>query len=138
GGATMAAVVARVVALLAATACVAGCSSASSARSASTTPTTFPKRFCSAATRYENELNREASSDKRNLARQLTIVVDLASTAPPQIRADAQTFLHALQAVGHDPKVRDNPAIEQAVNTVNRYASNKCGFFTQQGPSTGF
>lgn len=134
----MAAVVARVVALLAAAACVAGCSTASSTGSTSTTPTTFPKRFCDAATRYENELNHEATTDKRNLARQLTIVAQLANGAPPQVRADAQTFLRALQEVGHDPKVRDNPAIETAVNNVNRYASNKCGLFTQQGPSQGF
>jgi len=134
----MAAVVAQVVALLFAAACVAGCSSASSAGSTSTPTTTFPKRFCDAATRYENELNREATHDKRDLARQVTIVADIARTAPPEVRADAQTFLRALQEVGHDPKVRDNPAIEQAVNNVNRYASNKCGFFTQQGPSEGF
>ena len=129
----MAAVVARVVALLFAAACVAGCSSASSAGSTSTPTTTFPKRFCDAATRYENELNREATHDKRDLARQVTIVADIARTAPPEVRADAQTFLRALREVGHDPKVRDNPAIEQAVNNVNRYASNKCGFFNTQG-----
>jgi hypothetical protein len=131
----MAAVVARLSVLLAAVACVAGCSTASSTSSTSTPPTTFPKAFCAAALRYENELNNEATNDKRNPARQLTIVAQLASTAPPQVRADAQTFLRALQEVGHDPKVRDNSAIEQAVNNVNRYASNKCGFFTQQGPS---
>lgn len=134
----MAAVVARLGVLLAAVACVAGCSTASGTGSTSTPPTTFPKAFCAAATRYENELNKEASNDRRDPARQLTIVAQMASTAPPQVRADAQTFLRALQEVGHDPKVRDNPAIEQAVNNVNRYASNKCGFFTQQGPSTGF
>jgi len=129
----MASVVVRLVAPLIALAILAGCSSRSSA--GSTTTTTFPKSFCAAATRYENELNREASKDKRDLARQLAIVVQLATTAPPQVRADAQTFLHALQQVGRDPTVRDNPAIERAVNNVNRYASNKCGFFKQQGPS---
>jgi hypothetical protein len=132
----MATVVARLLVLLVALGCVAGCSGASS--TGSTTPTTFPKRFCAAATNYENELNREASSDKRDVAKQLTIVAQIASTAPPQVRADAQTFLHALQDVGHDPKLRNNPSVETAVNNVNRYASDKCGFFTQQGPSAGF
>jgi len=132
----MATVVARLLVLLVASACVAGCSGASS--TTSTTTTTFPKRFCAAATSYENELNREASRDKRDLAKQLTIVTEIASTAPPQVRADAQTFLHALRDVGHDPKLRNNPSVETAVNNVNRYASDKCGFFTQQGPSTGF
>ena len=127
----MASVVVRLVAPLIALAILAGCSSRSSA--GSTTTTTFPKSFCAAATRYENELNREATNDKRDVARQVAIVADIADAAPPQVRADAQTFLRALQEVGHDPKVRDNPAIEQAVNNVNRYASNKCGFFNTQG-----
>jgi len=132
----MATVVARLLVLLVASACVAGCSGASS--TTSTTTTTFPKRFCAAATSYENELNREASRDKRDLAKQLPIVAQLAGGAPPQVRADAQTFLRALQQVTRDPKLRDNAAVKTAVDNVNRYASNKCGFFTQQGPSSGF
>jgi hypothetical protein len=135
----MAAVRTRLVVSLVACAVLAGCSNGGSGSSAaSTTSTTFPHAFCRAATRYEDELNREASTDKRDLAKQLPIVAQLAGGAPPQVRADAQTFLRALQQVGHDPKLRDNAAVKTAVDNVNRYASNKCGFFTQQGPSSGF
>ena len=49
------------------------------------------------------------------------------------MRGDAQTFLSALRQVQRDPKVRDNPTVKTAVDNVNRYASNKCGFFNTQG-----
>ena len=115
---------------------LAGCSTSSqSSATGPTTTTTFPKAFCAAATRYENELQREASADKRDPAKQLAII-DAAgghrTAAGARGRPDVPA--HASQMVQRDPKLRDDPAIKRAVDNVNRYASNRCGFFTQQGP----
>ncbi len=89
--------------------------------------------FCDAASRYESELEREAQNGKLDTARQIAIVEQLAKTAPSAVRGDAQTFLAALRQVQADPRLRDNPSVKTAVDNVNRYASNKCGFFNTQG-----
>ena len=91
------------------------------------------KPFCDAASRYESELEREAQNGKLDTVRQIAIVERIAATAPASVRGDAQTFLSALRQVQRDPKVRDNPTVKTAVDNVNRYASNKCGFFNTQG-----
>jgi hypothetical protein len=90
------------------------------------------KPFCENAYRYEAELEREQSDGKLDLQKQISLVRSLAATAPASIRADAQQFLQALEQVGSDPKVRDNPTVKRAVDNVNRYASNRCGLFNQQ------
>jgi ABC-type sugar transport system substrate-binding protein len=115
-------VTAVLVALLAA----AGCGSNASQSSGAS------KAFCDAANSYENELQREQSSEVRDDAKQLRLVAKIAATAPASIRRDAQTFLDALSRVHQDPRLRDNPAVKRAVDNVNRFASNKCGFFNQQ------
>ena len=109
------------VALVALALLAAGCSSASKAAP--------PKAFCDAANRYEGELDHEQTVGKINVAKQISIVEQMAANAPSSVRADAQTFLTSLRKVGTDPHLRDNPAVERAVNNVNRYASNKCGLF---------
>ena len=109
--------------VLSALALAAGCSS-SSAKA--------PKAFCDAAQKYETELDREVTAGKRDVPKQISLVQVIAATAPASIHADAQTYLNAMLRVQHDPGVRDNPAIRRAVDSVNRYASAKCGFFNQQ------
>lgn len=89
--------------------------------------------FCAAATRYENELQREATNGKLDTTRQIGIVQQLVTAAPASIKGDAQTFLDALRHVDANPKLRDQPAIKRAVDNVNRFASNKCGLFNQSG-----
>ena len=63
-----------VAALAALTLLAAGCSS---------TPAAPPKAFCDAANRYEGELDHEQSVGKVNLAKQISIVAQMAATAPP-------------------------------------------------------
>jgi hypothetical protein len=91
-----------------------------------------PRAFCDAASRYETELQREQTKGARDPARQLDLVARIAATAPASIRHDARTFLDALRRVDADPRLRDNPAVKRAVDNVNRFASNRCGFFNQQ------
>jgi hypothetical protein len=115
----------RAVAVLAGLALLAvGCSSSHSSLA--------PRRFCETANRYETELEQEATNGKLDLAKQISIVEQLAAAAPAKVHADAETFLAALRRVDRDPHVRDDPAIKRAVDNVNRYASQRCGFFTQQ------
>jgi len=108
-------------ALLALTVVAAGCSSAAKAAP--------PKAFCDAANRYEGELDHEQTVGKVNVAKQISIVEQMAANAPASLRSDTQTFLNALRRVGTNPRLRDNPNVKRAVDNVNRYASNKCGLF---------
>jgi hypothetical protein len=94
------------------------------------------KAFCNAAGRYETELQREATNGKLDAAKQAAIVQQIVTSAPPSVRGDAQTFLAALKLAQRDPHVSRDPAITKPAHTaadnVNRYASQKCGFFNQQ------
>jgi len=105
---------------------------AGSACSGSSHSSAAPRAFCDAASRYEDELQAEQTKGVRDDAKQLPLVERLAATAPASIRRDAQTFLDAMRRVAQDPHLRDNPAVKQAVDNVNRFASNRCGFFNQQ------
>jgi hypothetical protein len=99
---------------------VAGCSSDDDG-GPSTRP---PEAFCRAAERYEDRLVRGAGVDE-----QVRLVRRLVETAPADIEADTQTFLDALEAVQADPDnpdLRDDPDVEEAVENVNRYATNGC------------
>jgi len=95
-----------------------------------------PKAFCQAAYDYEQELNKELTKGEKNLTKQLTLVEKMADTAPKKIRADATAFADALRRLPTDPSVKNNPDVKKAVDNVNRYASNGCGFF-KQDPSQG-
>ena len=64
---------------------------------------------------------------------QIRLVQRMVDTAPAKIKADAQTFVDALQRVETDPSVKDNVKIKRAVENVNRYAAQGCGFYKQQG-----
>jgi len=91
-----------------------------------------PRAFCDAASRYETELQREQTKGARDTGKQLELVARIAATAPASIRRDAETFRDALRRVGTDPSLRDSPTVKRAVDNVNRFASNRCGFFNQQ------
>jgi hypothetical protein len=97
---------------------------------------TAPKPFCENAYRYEAELEREQTNGTVDAAKQISLVRQLVATAPPAIHADAQRFLDTLERVQANPSVRNDRSIidaaHQAVDRVNRYASNRCGLFNQQ------
>ena len=86
-----------------------------------------PKAFCEAASRYDDRLQRGAELDE-----QIRLVERIAVTAPAKIKADAEKFLDALRRVETDPSVRDNPDIQRAVDNVNRYAAQGCGFYERR------
>lgn len=107
---------------VAAGAAVTGCGSDSgNARKA-------PLAFCKAASRYDDRLSKGAS-----VAEQIRLVERIAATAPAKIKSDADTFLNAMRRVEADNSVKDNPDVKRAVENVNRYAAQGCGFYQQQG-----
>jgi len=111
-----------VLVLLVATLLVASCRDRSSAPKP-------PDAFCDAAARYDERLLK---GKKPSLAEQVRLVQRMVDTAPARIKADAQTFLDALRQVETDPSVRDDPKVENAVDNVNRYAAQGCGFYERR------
>jgi hypothetical protein len=86
-----------------------------------------PRAFCDAATRYDERVQKGAKLDE-----QIRLVQRMVDSAPSKIRRDAETFLDALRRVEADPSVRDDPRVKQAVDDVNRYAAQGCGFYERQ------
>jgi hypothetical protein len=86
------------------------------------------RAFCDAASDYDDRLSKGAKLDE-----QIRLVQRMADTAPAKIKADAQTFVDALRRVESDPSVKDDSNVEQAVEDVNRYAAQGCGFYERQG-----
>jgi hypothetical protein len=109
-------------ALVAAGAAVAGCGSESG------NPPKAPLAFCKAAANYDDRLSKGASVEE-----QIRLVERIAATAPAKIKSDADTFLNAMRRVTADQSVKDNPDVKRAVDNVNRYAAQGCGFYQQQG-----
>jgi hypothetical protein len=95
-------------------------------------PVTRPSdAFCDAAVKFEDRLERGASLDE-----QIRLVRRLVQTAPVEIEPDARTFLDALERLRDDPDdpaVRDDPDVEEAVDDVNRFATNGCELFERDG-----
>jgi hypothetical protein len=87
-----------------------------------------PRAFCDAAARYDDRVARSAKIDE-----QVRLVQRMVDTAPAKVKGDAQTFVDALRRVESDPSVKDNPNVKKAVENVNRYAAQGCGFYEQQG-----
>jgi len=94
---------------------------------------TASKAFCRAADRYNNELERQQERGEIDTDRQIARVEDLAAEAPHQIEADAETFLDALRRVDDDPSIKGDPAIQKAVDNVNRFANQACGVYERRG-----
>ena len=87
-----------------------------------------PLAFCKAASRFDDRLSRGAKRDE-----QIRLVQAMVDAAPTRIRRDAQTFVDALRRVETDNSVRDDPKVKKAVENVNRYAAQGCGFYERQG-----
>lgn len=87
-----------------------------------------PLAFCRAASRFDDRLSKGAEIDE-----QIRLVQGMVDTAPARIRRDAQTFVDALRRVETDSSVKDDPSVKRAVENVNRYAAQGCGFYQRQG-----
>ena len=87
-----------------------------------------PLAFCKAASRYDDRLSRGAK-----VPEQVRLVQRMVDSAPARIKADAQTFVDALRRVETDDSVKDDPKVKKAVENVNRYAAQGCGFYERQG-----
>jgi hypothetical protein len=86
-----------------------------------------PEAFCKAASKYDDRVQRGAKIDE-----QIRLVQRMVDTAPAKIKSDAQTFVDALRRVETDPSVKDDPKVKRAVDDVNRYAAQGCGFYERQ------
>jgi len=87
-----------------------------------------PVAFCRAASNFDDRLSRGAE-----VPEQIRLVQRMVDTAPARIKSDAQTFVDALRRVETDNSVKDDPNVKKAVENVNRYAAQGCGFYERQG-----
>jgi hypothetical protein len=87
-----------------------------------------PEAFCDAASKYDDRVSRNAKIDE-----QIRLVQRMVDKAPAKIKADAQTFVDALRRVESDPSVKGDPKVKRAVDSVNRYAAQGCGFYKREG-----
>lgn len=94
---------------------------------------TASKAFCRAAKRFETELERQSRSGTIDAERQIAKLEDLVATAPKKIKSDAETFLDALRHVGDDPTIKNDPAIRDASDAVERFANLACGVYQRRG-----
>ena len=121
------------VTLVIATLCVVGVAACNRTDEPATAP---PDAFCEAAVDLEEGLVEQVGINE-----QIRLVRRLVETAPAEIEADAQTFLDALEAVRDDPDdpdLRDDPDVREAVDDVNRFASQGCELFEQEGGGSPF
>jgi hypothetical protein len=105
--------------------CAAGC------RRSDEPVTRPPESFCQAAIDLEDGLENLVGINK-----QVRLVRRLVETAPPEIEADARKFLDALEAVRDDPDnpdLRDDPDVQEAVDHVNRFATQGCELPEREG-----
>ena len=95
--------------------------------SGSSLPT--PSRaFCQAAYDYDTNLPKLIGKPRK----QTELVRKLAEHAPKDIAADAATYLDAMnRAIDGDDSVVDNPKIRDAVDNVNRRATDGCELYKQ-------
>ncbi|MGQ0804664.1 MAG: hypothetical protein ACT4PI_12490 [Actinomycetota bacterium] len=90
-----------------------------------------PEPFCQAAIDLEEGLEQLVDIDE-----QIRLVRRLVETAPAEIEADVRAFLDALEAVRADPDnpdLRDDPDVREAVDNVNRFATNGCELPEREG-----
>jgi hypothetical protein len=87
-----------------------------------------PRAFCDAAARFDDRLSKGAKLDE-----QIRLVQRMVDTAPAKVKSDTETFVGALRRVESDPSVKDDAKVKQAVEDVNRYAAQGCGFYERRG-----
>ena len=86
------------------------------------------KAFCQAAYDYDTNLPKLIGKPRK----QTELVRKLAEHAPKDIAADAATYLDAMnRAIDGDDSVVDNPKIRDAVDNVNRRATDGCELYKQ-------
>jgi hypothetical protein len=106
---------------------VAGCKEQNDATSDLPRPS---KAFCKAAARYD----KNVTTAKLKLSKQIEMVSDIAAHAPKDIEREAQTFLDALKKrQAGDMSVVDNPKVRDAADRVNRRAGQDCGWYQREG-----
>ncbi|MGI8795925.1 MAG: hypothetical protein ACR2IR_04960 [Acidimicrobiia bacterium] len=109
--------------------------SAAGCRSSDEPVTRPPEAFCQTAIDLEEGLEQLVDIDE-----QIRLVRRLVETAPPEIEGDARTFLDALEAVRADPDnpdLRDDPDVREAVDNVNRFATEGCELPEREGGGGG-
>jgi hypothetical protein len=100
---------------------------------------TAPRDFCKAAQRYEKVAERQHTDSQAKLTpdeigRQVVLVEAIVDTAPNKVRADAETFLAALQRAESAGKaIEATPNEEAALRNVNRYFAQSCGIYAREG-----
>lgn len=113
--------------LLSVLAVITGCSGKDDTAPRLSKPT---KAFCAAAANYDKVVALKATS----LTRHVELTRAIAQTAPKDARADARIVWHAFEKLRDgDQSVVDNPTVENAINHVNRRASQGCGWFRRRG-----
>lgn len=106
---------------------VTACKSSESATSQLPRPT---KEFCVAAARYDEKVQvGDLSLDEH-----VEFVTAIADNAPKDIADQAAVFLDAIKRRANgDKSVVDQPAIQRAVEDVNRRAGQDCGWYERKG-----
>jgi hypothetical protein len=95
-----------------------------------------PEPFCQAAIALEEF--GPVRGRVPELDDQIELVREVAETAPPDIEQQAETFLAAMERYRDgDDSVIDDAEIQEAVNDVNRYATNGCELFERDNPNGG-
>lgn len=95
-----------------------------------------PEPFCQAAIALEEF--GPVRGRVPELDDQIDLVREVAETAPADIKAQAEAFLDAMERYQDgDDSVIDDPEVQEAVNEVNRYATNGCELFERDNPNGG-
>jgi hypothetical protein len=100
---------------------------------------TAPRDFCKAAQQYEKVAERQHADSRAKLtpgeiSRQVVLVEAIVDTAPRKVRADAETFLAALERAESAGKaIEARPDEEAALRRVNRYFAQGCGIYAREG-----
>ena len=95
---------------------------------------TLPRDFCKAAGKYEKTIERQHANGSEltgaEVARQVELMHAVVDTSPGKVRADAETFLAALQRADDAGKQIEVSKSEQAaIENVNRTYAQGCGVY---------
>lgn len=92
-----------------------------------------PREFCEAAARLDLDVGTAAPE------RQLELVAAVAAVAPPEVKADADTFHEGMRrVVGDGEEITDEAErtrYEEASNRLQRFSIDHCALLKQGGSS---